>query len=172
MGIKTLCMIIIKRGLMAFIFLLLVLCGLIVLDYVPADFIDIAINVIFLCISLFLLTSLATLFISWLEYIRYWIFIDEKDLKIKKGLISTEEIGIPYRRIRDVKIKRSLLDQILGMSNVVIVLSDYGDNEPSTDESVISLPSLDSFIAREIQGNILKRSQVEQITILNGQKLV
>lgn len=115
-----------------------------------------------------ILLSVFTFFLGWLEYHRFGIFISNKDLRIRRGLISTEEIGVPYRRIRDVKIKRSLLDQIFGVSDIIVILSDFEGEGGVSDESTVFLPSLDKNIAIEIQNTILKKSQVEQINLIGA----
>ena len=172
LGAKTLFMIILKRGGILIAFLLMLFVGLFFIDYIPGEYLDIAVTIIFAYVVVFVVIALIVLFFAWLEYSRYWIFIGEKSFKIKRGLISTEEIGIPYKHIRDVKIKRSLLDQILGMSDIVVVLSDFGDNDPVTQDSLIFLPSLEKGIAIEIRDHITRRSQVEQIHMLPSQKAI
>ncbi len=168
LGKKTFFMLVLKRSFIFFILLPILLFGLIALNYIPSYYIDIAVNIIFIYIAFLLLVFLVAFLISWLEYFRYSISIGNKDLKIKKGLIATEEIGIPYRRIRDVKIKRSLIDQIFGVSDIVVILSDFEEKDTLSDESIIFLPSLEKNIAVSIQESVLKKSQVEQIDVLSG----
>jgi len=172
LGVKTLFMLILKRSAAFFIFLPVLFICLFFLDYVPVDYVNTAVNAILLYLGFLVLFFLAALFIGWLEYFRYWILIDEKSLKIKKGLISTEEIGIPYKHIRDVKIDRNLIDQLFGMSDISITLSDFGDNDPMTKDSLIFLPSLEKGVAVEIRDHITKRSQVEQISIAGSQRTI
>ena len=116
---------------------------------------------------------MAILLVAWLEYIHYGIFIDEKNLKIKKGLIAEEDTGVPYRRIKDVKIERSLLDQILGMSDIVVTILGSDESriqKPVEDDEddVIFLPAIEKETALHIQDMILKKAQVEQIDVLSG----
>jgi uncharacterized membrane protein YdbT with pleckstrin-like domain len=67
-----------------------------------------------------------------------------------------------------VKIKRSLLDQIFGVSDIIVILSDFEGEGGVSDESTVFLPSLDKNIAIEIQNTILKKSQVEQINLIGA----
>src|SRR3989344_920601 len=63
----------------------------------------------------------------------------------------------------------SLVDQLFGVSNVVITMLGPGENEPSAfgqEEDEIILPALDKKIALEIQDIVLKKAQVEQVHIL------
>ena len=109
---------------------------------------------------------LLTLFLGWLRYIRYGVFIDDKDFKVDRGLFSIEHIGIPYRRIQDVKIQRSLIDQFFGVSNIVITILG-SDETPGSHKDSIILPSIDKNIALHIQDIVLKKAQVEQIHVLS-----
>ena len=168
LGGKTLFMLILKSSMPFFFLFSGLIAGLFFLNYIPASYIDIVMYGFLVYIVLMILVLMAVIFVGWLEYFRYGISLGQKDLRIKKGLIATEEVGVPYRRIRDVKVRRSLLDQILGVSDIVIILSDFEEQATTGDESIIFLPSLEEKVAKEIQGNILKKSQVEQIDVLSG----
>ena len=97
-------------------------------------------------------------------YVRYSITLTTDDLKITRGLINEEEIGIPYRRIKDARIECDVADQILGTSDVVINLSDT-DGASAGDKSVIVLPAIDKDIASHIQSEIVRRAEIEEIHI-------
>lgn len=168
LGSKTLFMFILRRSGFLFFFLIVMLIGLFFLPNVPADYSNLAANVMLLYVALLLVSLLVVILIGWLEYFRYGIVISEKNLIIRKGFIATEEIGIPFRRIRDLKIKRSLIDQLFGVSDIVVILSDFEERGNSPEESIIFLPALAKKTAASIQAAILKKSQVEQIDVLSG----
>lgn len=172
LGGKTLFILILKRSPIFFLLFLIFIIAFFGLGYVPNLYLDTAINVVMGILLLTLLVLALVMGIGWLEYYRYWIFIDDKDLKLARGLITTEQIGIPYRRIQDVKIKRTLLDQLLGMSEIIITVLDADPNESFKNDPNIILPALDQNIASEIQSIILKRAQVEEISVLGSQKIV
>lgn len=163
LGQKTLFMLILRKSGVLLLTFFGLFVGLFLLSYIPPDYFNIAIIVIFIYVAFLFVILLGTFFLGWLEYFRYKVTIGGKDLKIKKGLIATEEVGVPFRRIRDVKIRRSLLDQIVGVSDVAVILSDFEEQDISSGESIVFLPSLEKNIAIQIQDNILKKSQVEQI---------
>ncbi len=167
LGQKTLVMCILKKSAIFFIFLAILFIGLFFLDNVSREYFDTAVKVIIAYVSFMLFSGLLVFFLGWLQYYRYGISIGQKHLQITRGLISIEQIGVPYKRIRDVKIKRNLIDQFLDTSDIVVALSDFEDENSSSDQSLIFLPSLDQKIATEIRDNILARSQVEQINIVN-----
>jgi uncharacterized membrane protein YdbT with pleckstrin-like domain len=85
------------------------------------------------------------------------------NIKISRGLIAEEEIGIPFRRIKEVNFVRSLTDQMLGVSNVVLIVLGEDDGGPLSQESKIILPSLDVRIAKQIQDIILNKAEVEEV---------
>ncbi|OGZ67964.1 MAG: hypothetical protein A3D44_01610 [Candidatus Staskawiczbacteria bacterium RIFCSPHIGHO2_02_FULL_42_22] len=80
------------------------------------------------------------------------------------SIISEDITVIPYRHIQDVKIQRSLLDQILGMSDIVITISgEEGQNENFEHKDTVFLPAIEKKSALHIQDMILKKAQVEQM---------
>jgi len=171
LGGLTLFVLIIRRSLA---FLLLVPFLFIVIPFinsVPREFRDTAINVV-IGYVIFLVVMLGlSIFLGWLEYFRFWIFIDDRDLKIHRGLIATEQVGIPYRRIQDIRIKRSLFSQILGVSDIEISVLGAEDNPLTPEkEHIVILPALEKHIAIEIQNTVLQKAQVEQIN-LTGAKI-
>lgn len=106
---------------------------------------------------------IGTFFIAWLEYSNYGIFIEEENFKMTQGIFNQETIGIPYKLIKEVKIERSLFDQLLGVSNVVLIILGEDDQKTILNESVVLLPMLDQHIASRMQDEILKRAQVEEV---------
>lgn len=171
LGQKTFFMLILNRSFLLGVLFVCLIALLISFSYVPYAYVNLATQIIFGYLLLFIIVAGLTFVAGWLEYIHYSIEIDEKVLKVKKGFIAEETTGIPYRRIKDVRIKRSLIHQMLGVSNIVIVLlSD--ENESSQRESVTFLPVLEKEIALHIQDSILKKAQVEQIDVLSGHENV
>lgn len=151
-------MLVFKRSFFAVVLAIALTLGMYFLGYVPTQYLDIAINAMFGGMALFVMMAIAALLIGWLEYSRYGIFMNEKDIRVRRGLFAVEEVGIPYRRIKDVKIERSLADQLFGLSQLIIMMVE--------GESQVILPSLDKQIALQIQDAILKKSQVEDINVL------
>ncbi len=170
LGNKTLFMLIFKKSPIMVLLVPILFFGLFFLNYVPLNYINIAAVIIIAYLMLLLIILGIIFFIGWLQYFRYAIFLGDKDLKIVRGLIATEQIGIPYRYIKDIKIERSLIDQIFGVSDIIITVLGSDENKMN-DESTTILPSLSKEIALQIQDIVLKKAQVEQISILGGQKI-
>jgi len=106
-----------------------------------------------------------TILAGWLEYNHYAIYVNAEDFKLKRGMLSEEEIGIPFSRIKEVKTERSVLDQMLGVSTVIItILGDRGESMPA-EETMLTLPALTKDTALKIQDALLKKAEVEEMEI-------
>ena len=169
-GQKTLFMFIFNKSGILFLLAAVLLSGLFGLNYIPYNYLQMAIYVIAGFMALFL-TVLALVFLTgWLQYIHYGVYLDQKMLKVKKGLLAEEMSGIPYKHIQDVKIVSGIFDQLLGVSNIIITVSGPDDPISIEKEHKMYLPSLERTIALEIQDSILKLAQVAQIDVLGGQR--
>ena len=171
LGPKTLLIFIFQKSALLLLMAPLLVAFLIGLNYVPAPYLFLALNFIFIYIIALIFIIILGVFFGWLQYYRYWIFIDEKDLKVARGLIAIEQIGIPYRFIKDIKIQRSLIDQLFGVSDVIITV--LGDQDTATEErnTTVVFPAVSQEIGLEIQDIVLKRAQVEQISVI-GNKMI
>jgi|SRR3989338_4395000 len=171
LGRKTLFMIIFKKSLVLVLMIFFLFFGVFAFEFIPPAYYDVAINMMFGYFVLIIISFISVFLLGWLEYFRYKILIDERNLKMERGLISTEQIGVPYRRIQDIKIKRTLIDQIFGVSNIIINVLDSDKNESFEQDESIILPCLDKDIALEIQDIVIKKAQVEQIHVLSSQRV-
>lgn len=177
-GSQTLWVFIFRRGAVLLLLAPLFIVGLFGLNYVPAEYINLAVNLTIGCFVVLLIILASAIFAGWLQYSRYWIFVGDKDLKMAKGFIAIEQIGVPYKHIQDVKIQRSLTDQIFGVSDVIITVFGSGHDEPgqlapsdAEEDDTIIMPALSKEIAVEIQDAILRRAQVDHIHVTNEQKI-
>ena len=114
-------------------------------------------------IGLIILTI--TIVTGWLEYTHYAITLNEQGVKVKRGILSEEEIGIPYRRVKEVRIKRSIIDQIIGVSSIIVTVLGEEGGESFSKESNFFLPALTKEAAEKIQEEILARAQVDEISV-------
>jgi len=165
MGGKTLFILICKRC--GIIFLPIALLALVIAAsfFVPADYagyLNLAMVIVWIVL---IITAFLVLFIGWLEYLRYQITIDQESIKINKGIIREEQIGIPFRRIKEAAIDRGIIDQMIGISDLVLTVLGEEEGSNFSQESKIILPALDKNIALTIQDVILKRAEVEKMSI-------
>ena len=116
-----------------------------------------------LCIAC--IVVLVILFAAWLEYANFKFCLGEDSLKIKKGILSKEEVAIPYRQIQDVDIERNLSYRIWAVSRLVILTAGYEEEKKSdADESEGILPAIDKDLAEWLQAELLKRANVQKVT--------
>lgn len=164
LGHKTFFMFLLRR--MGFLFAYLI--GLLALVGVKFYFLpDVPVlnPIIFSGIGLGALIFVGSFFFAWLEYVHYAISLEEGGLKIKRGVLLQEELAIPYRRIQQVKIERNPLDLAVGVSSIIITLLGDADNVQSENLRII-LFALDKSFASDIQDRLLKKAQVDKVTVL------
>jgi uncharacterized membrane protein YdbT with pleckstrin-like domain len=165
LGGKTLSIFILKRS--AIIFLPVILLAVIIAarSYLPINYVLYANLAIIAIVVILMIVAFFIFLFGWLEYIRYKIFIDQESIKINRGVISEEQIGIPFRRIRQAEIRRSIIDQLIGISDLTLVILGEDDGGGSSKELEIILPALDKNIAIKIQDLVLERAQVEDVNM-------
>ncbi|HEX4104122.1 MAG TPA: PH domain-containing protein [Candidatus Paceibacterota bacterium] len=112
---------------------------------------------------LFVVVFLITFFVAWLIYTNYRFYLGDNSLKIKRGIFDKEEIAIPYRQIQDVDIERDLSFQMMGLSRLIILTAGHEDERPHDDESEGVLPAMDKGLAEWLQGQLLKRANVQKV---------
>jgi len=102
---------------------------------------------------------------AYIMYTRYGITLAPDNLKITRGFINEEEIGIPYRRVKDARIERDVIDQLVGTSDILINTADADDGGRDVRASFIVLPAIEKNLAAHIQSEMVKRAQVEEIRV-------
>jgi uncharacterized membrane protein YdbT with pleckstrin-like domain len=165
LGYKTLGLLIWKRSLILLI--ILAALGLLLLGQtlIPAGYLALAQIGLTGLAAAFLVLAVIVILLGWLEYKHYKIYISDETIKVYRGLISEEEIGLPFRRVKGADIKRSLMDQILGVSDVCLTILGEDDGATASKENQLLLPMLDKKLAQEIQDIILKKAEVEEINV-------
>ena len=87
--------------------------------------------------------------VLWVRFYRYEIADDE--FRVEKGVISKSYDSIPYSRIQNVGIERSLLERVLGISTVDIQTagnSSYGRVEGN-------IPGIEKRNAEQVREEIM-----------------
>jgi uncharacterized membrane protein YdbT with pleckstrin-like domain len=118
--------------------------------------------------GIFFLSLVFVVLISWLTYINYTFAITDFALKIRRGVLSREEIAIPYRQIQDVDITQDISYRLLGLSELVILTAGNQEDKVPDDETEGVLPVLDSKLAKQIQTELLERANIQ--TVINEDK--
>jgi uncharacterized membrane protein YdbT with pleckstrin-like domain len=133
--------------------------------YIPLEYAqygDLAVSVL---TAIFFIFIFIILFIAWLEFIRYKIYITPESIKINRGILSEEQIGIPFRHIQDATIKRGIFYQLIGVSALVLNVSGDEGAQAVSRETKIILPALNKKLALKIQDEILKKAEVEEMSM-------
>jgi uncharacterized membrane protein YdbT with pleckstrin-like domain len=100
--------------------------------------------------------------ISYLEYINHTYTFNEFDIIMREGILDKKETSIPYRQIQDVNIDRSLVYQILGLSD--LILRTAGTEEKNEHGMTdINIGPIDKDTAEEIK-TMLERKIGVQVT--------
>lgn len=157
LGGKTLALLILERAWV----LAAAALGVIILAFapalVPADFQPTLRMAGYVLLAAGLLAAVAGAAIGWLEYRHYRVQVNPSNLAITRGIITEENIGIPYRRIREIKVRREIYDLVFGVSTLIVTIVGE-EGEPGRQ---IALPALDKRLAVDMQHAILNRAQVE-----------
>jgi uncharacterized membrane protein YdbT with pleckstrin-like domain len=114
-------------------------------------------------LGLFAVVFVLTFFVAWLIYINYKFMLGEDSLKIKRGILNKEEIAIPYRQIQDVNIERDLGFQMMGLSRIAILTAGNQQEKNADEEAEGILPAMDRALAEWLQGELLKRTNVQEV---------
>ena len=165
LGLKTLALFILKRCPIVILITVLLLVGLFSTPFVPIDYLEVFKIVILSGFFFLIFCSCLVIFIGWLEYDHYKILISDDSIKISRGILSEEERGIPFRRVKEATVKRNIVDQFFGVSRLILNILGDDNTETSIDETEIILPALEKKIALEIQDIILKKAQVEDVNM-------
>lgn len=165
LGGKTLIIFFISRCPLLVFFLLLLAAAIFAKPYVPDNYSQYAVIGVSALTAVLIVAVFLVLLISWMQYIRYQIFITPDSIKINRGILSEEQIGIPFRRLQDATIKRGIFYQLIGASSLVLNILGEEGSTPLSKESRIILPALDAKLALKIQDAILKKAEVEEMSM-------
>ena len=114
---------------------------------------------------LFVLTFVITFLVAYLTYANYVFTLDADALKIKRGILSKEEIAIPYRQIQDVDVEQSISDRLWGVARLAILTAGHEETKAGEeDDSEGILPAIDRSLAESLQAELLKRADVQKVT--------
>lgn len=100
-----------------------------------------------------------------MNYYGYRFALDENALRIRRGIITKNEVSIPYRQITDVDMEQTLIHQLLGVARLAILTAGHRDQESDSADDINegALPVILKSRAEEIREELLKRSNVEKV---------
>lgn len=165
LGSKTLAIFVLQRIGVLFVFAAAVFISLIVARTLPPDYAALLHRIAGGIAAMGIVVFAVIFVVAYVTYTRYSITLTADDLKMTRGFINEEEIGIPYRRIQDALIERDVADQVFGTSDIVIHMAYTEVGGSQGNASVLVLPSIDKDIAAHIQSEIVKRAEIEEIHV-------
>lgn len=163
LGKKTFWLLVLSNSTAGFVFLLIAIILLAAQIYASnlAGFLN---YLLAAAIFLFIISFLSDLGFSWLTYINYTFVLDENYFKVKHGIFYKEETAIPYRQIQSIDLRQDFLGQLIGYSRIVILTAGH-DEQDEQGEAEAIFPVLDTIVAKNLQAELLKRSETERVTI-------
>ncbi len=85
-----------------------------------------------------------------------------------RGILTKEEIGIPYRQIQNVDIEMGPIEQALGLSRLIILTAGHEDKpDINKEESEGVLPAIDKRLAYQIREELLNKANIERVSVQN-----
>ena len=165
LGTKTLIIFVLQKSRVLFLFVVAITVSFILLQIAPLEYSIVLYRIIGGIAVGGVVVFTVIFFTAYVTYMRYSITLTSDVLKVTKGFINEEEIGVPYRRIKEVKIERDVADQLLGTSDVIISLSGADEDESGRIQSIIVLPAIEKELASHIESEVVKRAEIEKIDV-------
>lgn len=110
--------------------------------------------VVILAVALAIVSIVMTIISTRLNYKNYTFTFEQFGMRLRRGMVRTTELTIPYRQMQNVSIDRGFFHQLTGTSRVII--NSAGNEEPATrftpeEETNIILDPIETQIAEEIR---------------------
>jgi len=113
----------------------------------------------------FVLASVITAVITWIDYVGYGYQLGPDALKLRRGTFHKDETAIPYRQIQNIDIERPFLYVLSGTSKIVILTAGHeekgGDAGDAESEGII--PIIDKDLAIKLQNELLSRANIQKV---------
>jgi uncharacterized membrane protein YdbT with pleckstrin-like domain len=162
---------IVTRSMIPILILILTLALIAVNNFfsssVPTGFTDILPTLVSWGLLATLITFIVVIFIAWMDYMTFQFSLGTDIFKIKRGILTKQEMAIPYRRIESVDIQRTLIHQLFGVSRITIETTidsqSSADDKPDASDEVF--PIIDHTLAQTIQEELTKRANVQRMKV-------
>ncbi len=124
--------------------------------WLPADYLlwgDFGVKLLALAGAAYFLIML---FITYLEYRIYTYTFTEEAFIMTSGVAMRSEIAALYHQIQNVNINRSPLDRMMGVSQVIILMTG---SDRDAAHNKITLPAVGKSKAKMVQKELLVRAR-------------
>ena len=107
-----------------------------------------------------IISLVVAVIVTKLVYKNTGFILSHDALLIRHGVFTKEEFAIPYRQIQNIEIERTLGDQIMGISKLIILTAGLENSEEEKkDDPEGVIPVIDHKVAVLLQGELLKRAK-------------
>jgi len=130
---------------------------------VPVDYQTLVAWGSLVCFGLAIISGIIALFIARFVYKTQGFCISPDSFKMRSGIFVKQETAIPYRQIQNVSTERGIIQQMWGVSKIVIVTAGQDDQKTDHNESKAVIQSIDKELAVELQDELLRRADVERV---------
>lgn len=89
--------------------------------------------------------------------------MDEYAFKLHRGIISRDEVTIPYRQIQDVNVDQSVLGRLVGVGKLIILTAGNNDKNKHGEESEVVFDIIDISIAKSLQKQLVEKSSIQLV---------
>lgn len=166
LGGKTLSFFMIQYTASSFIFLVIGLGLLFSQNYfIDPNFLTMTNYIAWGCFILWAAWLAVGAFIATMKYKTCSIMLDESSLHLVRGILSREEVAIPYRRIQSVDIKQSFSSRFFGVAHVLVATTTDLDQPNQTgnenNDEIVSM--MDYPFAMLVQKELTGRAEVEKM---------
>ncbi|MBU6370765.1 MAG: PH domain-containing protein [Patescibacteria group bacterium] len=89
--------------------------------------------------------------------------LDDYAFKLHRGLISRDEVTIPYHQIQDVNVEQSVIGRIFGVGTMIILTAGQDDRGTNGEENEIVFPIVDIGVAKDLQKRLEVKGSVQLV---------
>ncbi len=120
------------------------------------------------CFAIFVVLFFAALLIARFAYKSQGFCFARDALKIRKGIFTKYETAIPYSQINNVEITRTLFQQMIGVSKLIVVTSANDDASTKSNEAYAILETIDKELAMAVQEQLLHKGDVQRVVTVEN----
>lgn len=166
LGSNTLSLFVIQDVSLSFIFFIMAIGLVFFKDYFSgADFLPIIDSVTSACFLLWVISLAIGGFVAIIQYKTCSIMMDDSSFHLVRGILSKEEVAIPYRWIQSVEIEQSLFLRIMGVARVIVTtinsLEQPDQQKDKMSDKIVSL--MDHQLAKLVAGELAGKAEVEKM---------
>ena len=103
------------------------------------------------------------LIFNLLHYFSTTFGMDDYGFKLHRGIISKNEISIPYHQIQDVDVDQSVFGRLLGIGKLIILTAGNENREKNGEESEVVFNIIDISLAKSLQKSLIEKSSVQLV---------